>query len=69
MVSRTAVAWAVTFLVLVAFAIPWFMWRDATMVAGLPLWLWWHVAWMGVASAAFALFARRDWGLFVEVSR
>lgn len=69
MASRTAVAWTVVFSTLVAFAIPWFLWQNATMVAGLPLWLWWHVAWMGLASAAFALFARRDWGLFVEVNR
>lgn len=67
MASRTAVAWGIVFVVLVALAIPWFRWRDATMVAGLPLWLWWHVAWMLLAACAFALFARRDWGLFVEV--
>lgn len=69
MASRTAIAWSVVFAVLVALAIPWFLWRDATMIAGLPLWLWWHIAWMGVASAVFAVFARRDWGLFVEVTR
>lgn len=67
MASRTAVAWGIVFVVLVALAIPWFLWRDATMAAGLPLWLWWHVAWMALAAGAFALFAHRDWGLFVEV--
>jgi hypothetical protein len=69
MASRTSIAWSVVFLVLAALAIPWFRWQDATMVAGLPGWLWWHIAWMGAASAMFALFARRDWGLFVEVER
>ncbi|AHG04559.1 hypothetical protein HALDL1_13905 [Halobacterium sp. DL1] len=69
MTSRAALGWGVVFAVLVALSIPWFLWRNATTVAGLPVWLWWHVAWMGVTAAAFALFARRDWGTFVEVGR
>ena len=51
---------------LVVFAVPWFLWRDSTVVAGLPLWLWWHVGWMVLASGAFSLFARRAWGLGIE---
>ena len=69
MTSRAALGWGVVFAVLVALSIPWFLWRNATTVAGLPVWLWWHVVWMGVTAAAFALFARRDWGTFVEVGR
>jgi len=69
MVSRSELAWAVCFLALLALAVPWFLWQNDTLVAGLPLWLWWHVAWMGVTATAFAAFARRDWGLFVEVDR
>jgi len=67
MVERLeAYLWAVAFAVLVALAVPWFLWRDATVVAGLPVWLWWHIAWMGLAAVTFHLFARRAWGLGVE---
>ncbi|MFC7167582.1 DUF3311 domain-containing protein [Halospeciosus flavus] len=45
------------------------MWGDTTVVAGLPVWLWWHVGWLALTSVAFALFARRDWGTFVGVGR
>jgi hypothetical protein len=69
MVSRIALAWAASFLLLLAFAVPWFLWRNDALFAGLPVWLWWHVAWMLVTAAVFAAFARRDWGLFVEVGR
>lgn len=69
MPSRSALGWGIVFVVLVAFAIPWFLWGDETMVAGLPVWIWWHVAWMGVTALVFAVFASRDWGTFVEVSR
>jgi hypothetical protein len=68
MSKREAVGWGVVFAVLAAFSIPWFLWRSDALVAGLPVWLWWHVAWLGVTAAAFAAFARRDWGLFVEVA-
>lgn len=67
MISRTErVGWAVTMGLLVVFAVPWFLWRDATVVAGLPLWLWWHVGWMVLATGVFALFARRAWGVGIE---
>ena len=59
--TRTDALWISTFAVLVAFAVPWFLWGDATVVAGLPGWLWWHVGWMFLASAVFALFTRRGW--------
>lgn len=62
--------WAVVALVLMALAVPWFLWGDARTALGLPVWLWWHVAWMTLANVAFAVFARTDWGLGVEgVSR
>jgi hypothetical protein len=67
MVSRTErYLWPVVMGALVVFAVPWFLWRDATVVAGLPLWLWWHVGWMALASGVFALFARRAWGVGIE---
>nr|WP_250874642.1 DUF3311 domain-containing protein [Halomarina rubra] len=67
MIRRTErLLWVVAMAVLVVFAVPWFLWRDATVVAGLPLWLWWHVGWMVLASGVFALFAHRAWGVGIE---
>ena len=66
MVSRAErYGWAVAFAVLVALAVPWFMWGDGRLALGLPLWLWWHVGWLALASLLFWLFARRAWGLGV----
>ena len=48
---------------LVAFAVPWFLWGDARTAFGLPLWLWWHVGWMGLAAVVFWLFTKRAWGI------
>ena len=59
--DRTDVLWIGGFAMLVAFAIPWFLWGDATIVAGLPTWLWWHIGWMALASVVFAVFSRRAW--------
>ena len=58
---RERLVWIVVFTVLVAFSVPWFWWGSGTVAAGLPLWLWWHVAWMGVAAVAFWLFTRQAW--------
>jgi len=58
---RRDLLWLPVFAVLVALAVPWFLWRDATVVAGLPLWLWWHVGWMGLCAVAFHLFTRGAW--------
>ncbi|GAB3020014.1 DUF3311 domain-containing protein [Natronobiforma cellulositropha] len=65
---RELVGWATVGVVLCALAIPWFLWGSSTVVFGLPLWLWWHVGWMVLASAVFWLFARRAWGLGVETA-
>ena len=53
--------WILAFAVLIAFAVPWFLWRDATVVAGLPVWLWWHVGWMALAALVFHAFTRSAW--------
>lgn len=58
--------WTATALVLVTLAVPWFLWRDATVVAGLPLWVWWHVGWMALASVVFYVFTERAWGVGVR---
>ncbi|ARS90354.1 DUF3311 domain-containing protein [Natrarchaeobaculum aegyptiacum] len=58
--------WLVVAVVLSVLAIPWFLWGDATTVVGLPLWLWWHVGWMVLASVVFWVFTRRGWGIGIE---
>jgi hypothetical protein len=60
--------WLLTFAVLVVFAVPWFLWGNGRVVAGLPLWLWWHIGWMCLASGVFYLFTRDAWdrGMGVE---
>ena len=55
--------WAVLMTVLMAFAIPWFLWGEGQIALGLPIWLWWHVGWMIAASAVFWLFTKRAWGI------
>jgi hypothetical protein len=65
--KRTDLLWIPVFAVLVTFAVPWFLWRDATVVAGLPVWLWWHIGWMGLTAVAFALFTRGAWDRGMEV--
>ena len=68
--DRTSeVAWALVFAVIVAFAVPWFLWRDATVVAGLPVWLWWHIGWLMLTSVTFYTFTRRGWGLWMGGDR
>lgn len=66
MSANRAIGWTVVALVLMALAVPWFLWGDARTALGLPVWLWWHVAWMALASVVFAVFARTDWGLGIE---
>jgi len=64
MVSRgERIGWVLVFGTIVAFAVPWFLWGNQQMIAGLPVWLWWHIGWMVLATVAFQLFARRAWGI------
>ncbi|RQG88920.1 DUF3311 domain-containing protein [Natrarchaeobius halalkaliphilus] len=58
--------WVAIGITLSALAIPWFLWGSDAVVAGFPLWLWWHIAWMVIASVVFWLFARRAWGIGIE---
>lgn len=55
------ILWIAVFAILVAFAVPWFLWGDSTVVAGLPVWLWWHIGWMVLASIVFWAFTNRAW--------
>ena len=63
---KRALLWTAVFAILVAFSVPWFLWRNATVVAGLPVWIWWHVGWMVVAAVVFRVFATRAWGIGIE---
>ncbi|GAB6879281.1 hypothetical protein JCM17823_15550 [Halorubrum gandharaense] len=49
--------WIPTFAVLVAFAVPWPLWGVDLVVAGLPVWIWWHVGWLVLCSLLFHRFA------------
>ncbi|MFB6157580.1 MAG: DUF3311 domain-containing protein [Haloferacaceae archaeon] len=60
--------WIPVLAALVALAVPWFLWGNATTVAGLPVWLWWHVGWMVLASASFYAFTRDAWERGMGVS-
>lgn len=64
-----SIAWATVFVLLSALAVPWFLWGSATVVAGLPLWIWWHVGWLALTSLVFYAFTRTDWGLWTGVDR
>ncbi|GAB3413494.1 hypothetical protein GCM10027435_07480 [Haloparvum alkalitolerans] len=53
--------WIPTFAVLIVFAVPWFLWGVDRVVAGLPVWVWWHVGWMCLCAVLFARFAGGAW--------
>ncbi|WP_331235558.1 DUF3311 domain-containing protein [Natronorarus salvus] len=59
------VGWALVFLTLVAFSIPWFLWGDGRLYLGVPVWIWWHAGWMVVTAGAFWIFVQRSWGLWI----
>ncbi len=64
------VGWSVVAAVLAALSVPWFLWGSDTVVAGLPVWVWWHAGWLSLTAVVFWVFTRRAWGLGVEgVSR
>ncbi|WP_136689021.1 DUF3311 domain-containing protein [Halorhabdus amylolytica] len=64
--TREELFWISVGFVLSALAIPWFLWSSDAVVAGLPLWLWWHVGWMGLTAIVFYTFTRTAWGIGVE---
>ena len=59
--SKRDLLWILTLAVLVAFAVPWFLWGNDLVVAGLPVWLWWHVGWMVLCTLVFYRFTERAW--------
>lgn len=60
------IVWSAVGTVLVALAVPWFLWGSSQVVAGLPVWIWWHVGWLGLTTVVFYVFTRRAWGVGVE---
>jgi len=66
-VSKEMILWPGIAFVLVALAVPWFMWGSSRVVAGLPVWVWWHIGWLALTAVVFAVFARTAWGVGVEV--
>ena len=67
--TLTDYLWILAMAVLVAFAVPWFLWGNSRVVAGLPIWLWWHIGWMGLAAVAFYAFSRGPWDRLMGVHR
>jgi hypothetical protein len=64
--SDARYAWSIVALVLVALAVPWFLWGSSSVMAGLPVWVWWHIGWMVLTAGVFYAFTRTAWGLGVE---
>lgn len=52
--------------ILIALAIPWFLWGNDLVVLGLPIWVWWHIGWMGLTAFVFWVFTTRAWGIGIE---
>ena len=65
-ISKETLLWIGVAFVLAALAVPWFMWGSSRVVAGLPVWVWWHVGWLALTAVVFAVFARQAWGVGVE---
>jgi hypothetical protein len=65
-VSTSTYVWSIVAILLVALAVPWFMWGSSQVVAGLPLWVWWHIGWMVLTAGVFYVFVQTAWGLGVE---
>ena len=63
--SLRAAGWLLAFAVVVAGAVPWFLWGNSQLIGGLPLWLWWHIGWMIVATAVFAAFTSHGWDRYL----
>lgn len=64
--TRDELVWAVTAVVLIALAVPWFLWRSDAVIASLPIWLWWHIGWIALTAVVFKAFADRAWGIGIR---
>lgn len=66
--TKRDAGWVVAFAVLLGLAVPWFLWGNDTTVAGLPIWLWWHIGWMGLAAVVFHMFTQQAWDRMMGVA-
>jgi len=55
---RRDLIWIPIFAILVVFAVPWPLWGVDHVVVGLPLWIWWHIGWLGLCTVLFSQFVR-----------
>lgn len=65
-VPSESILWSLVAVVLAALAVPWFLWGSSTVLAGLPVWIWWHIGWLALTALVFAVFAHEAWGVAVE---
>lgn len=65
--AKQDAVWIGAFTILIVLAVPWFLWGNESIVAGLPIWLWWHIFWMGLAAVVFYLFTRESWDRMMGV--
>jgi len=64
--SKRLLVWTAVTAVVVVLSVPWLMWGSDTVVGGLPVWVWWHVGWLGLTTIVLWVFTRRAWGLGIE---
>jgi Protein of unknown function (DUF3311). len=55
------VLWLLIGGVLIAAAVPWWLWGAPLRWGPLPVYVWYHIGWMGIVTLVFAHFARRWW--------
>jgi hypothetical protein len=67
--TKHHIGWVLVGLTLIVLAVPWFMWGGDAVVAGLPIWIWWHIGWMCLSALVFGVFTQRAWGLGIEEVR
>jgi hypothetical protein len=64
--ERTTAFWSAIAALLIALSVPWFLWGSSRVVAGFPVWIWWHIGWMALTAVVFWVFSRRAWGTGIE---
>jgi hypothetical protein len=64
--TRRTLLWSLVALAMMGLAVPWFLWGTDAVVAGLPVWIWWHVGWLVLCTVVFYVFTDRAWGVGVE---
>ena len=55
------VRWLLIGAVLAVAAVPWWLWQTPLRWGPLPVYVWYHIGWMGLVTLVFIRFARRWW--------